>query len=301
MVAKRTIPQTVFKTGSTRIHLLDLHETDLSSPVLNDFMSSHSGAIGLSATYGSKCSLTTLALSNGTQTLVLRLSGSKHRTAGRELLASGVLCSTSIEKVAFDMDRVATSLYLDHSLRIVGAIDVQSLHKPEGSRGSIETFMNALGGEVCVNRDAALKGFLPQDSKSNDIDKCALRAWCSWKLTTSAAYASNRRKSRAINTLNIDGPVRLLFFFLDHALSSPQHLELLSKFVRIMDRSVAMKPKIVKNDVSQGVFKPRSGKAALKLSRFKTRTRRSDNQVSFLITLSSLVGELFSHLLLSRP
>ena len=58
---------------------------------------------------------------------------------------------------------------------------------------------------------------------------------------------------------------------------------MLSKIRRDSDRLDALKPTITKNDV-KGEFSYKKGNLTLDMTRFKTRIRRSGNQVSYTPT-----------------
>ncbi|KAG2367902.1 hypothetical protein BDR07DRAFT_1250256, partial [Suillus spraguei] len=74
----------------------------------------------------------------------------------------------------YRIDRIALALFQDLSLRINGAVDVLSVST--SGRRSIQAIMNALGGEVLLQRDnvKTLFDHREGDAASKDV---ALQAW----------------------------------------------------------------------------------------------------------------------------
>lgn len=280
------LTQTVFKTPAPSITVIPLQLSEVTATLLDEFLeTAPSGHIGVASSTGSKCALSLLVLSSSTVVLQIRLprkKGDRRDAVGLKLLESHVLCCSDYEKLAFDMERISTSLHLDHKLGISEAIDLQSLLPKVETRASVDTVMAVLGGQHVVQGPHARRvfGFGQARPEANDVH---LRAWASWHVGTSKLYGTGRKRVSAIDTGKIDSLVRFRFAFWSHkVMGIPQHLDTLARCIRDADQIVALKPTRVKNDVDTQ-FSHGKGTLRLHLTRFKTRVRPSSNQVCFLL------------------
>ena len=176
-----TFHQGIFKSSTTDdVDVIELSDTDLTESILDDFLVSAEDSVGIACAFGPRCRLCGIAIASGVLVLFIRFTINKRSAKdGRCLLRDKILCNSDVSKLAFDMEWVATSLYTDHNLHIVHAIDLQSLLAKSKGRQDGETFMSVLGGQQSVDRDAVVGTFVGVASSSAEVLNVALRAWAS--------------------------------------------------------------------------------------------------------------------------
>ena len=211
MASDTVIHPKIFKETSPPIPVSYVHENVLYTDptVLSHLLATtEDGAIGLAPVYGSKCVLTTLAVSTPSQVLVIRLGANK---CGKRAIAQSsitglknLLCSPNITKYAFRMDRLSTSLFLDFRLRITNGVDLLSISPQKENRRSFQALMVALGGENVLRRADVTAAFKHDEGPCTSQDEVALQAWAALhaaKLPSSIEIISNLSK---INTETFD-------------------------------------------------------------------------------------------------
>ncbi|OBZ72566.1 Regulator of nonsense transcripts 1 [Grifola frondosa] len=278
---RSTFRQTVFKATHPLIEVTELDLPHLNDSIVDQFLTTViDGVIGMDAVYGAKGVLQAIAFSSRSHVLFIRLvhaggngrakQQSSNRSAqrpscGRDVLRDKLLCNTDYCKLAFNMDRLATSLYFDHGpLCITHGLDLQSLLSKTTGRQSFGTLFSILGdggADGLFHKDIAKDLFFGEGMKSNILHNASLRAWVSWRVSLHTKLAKNLLRIPAIDTSAMD----------------KKRLALLAKFVRDADRLDAMKPTNVKNDV-QANFTYKKGVLQMQSTRFKTRLRYDSNQ-----------------------
>ncbi|GLB40323.1 putative AAA domain containing protein [Lyophyllum shimeji] len=260
----------IFRPTCHSISVEVWHENALTKTAVQSFWNTVTdGVIGMAPAYGSKCALTTLALSSKSNVLVIRISVSKagkktqnqgNRSPGRILLRE-LLLDQTIVKTAFKMDKLAAALYTDIGLFIANGVDLLSTGKDE--RQSLSTLMAVLGGERTLNKSKVVKLFEQEEKDSGNTTDIASQAWASHQAALLERTSPVVATSAKINTHVLD----------------EMHLTVLAKIVRDADRLVALKPTRQKNEVEKR-HSEKQGKLELTSSRFKTRimTTHGSNQ-----------------------
>lgn len=196
----------------TTIHLAAL---EFPSIIGAHFLTRMGFLVGVAAEYDQDCKITTLALADDYHVLVINLGASDGRRvpvegSGLAILQAALCMSHSIH-VGFDMDGVATSLFLDHGLRIAAAIDLESVPRScvaPYPRGSLASIMDVLGGEQAVNTDAVVRLFSQSGPISTPVD-VALRAWVAlYTSKCTVECASSLSQTPCINTVLMTDQVR---------------------------------------------------------------------------------------------
>ncbi|KAG5339814.1 hypothetical protein C0989_003495 [Termitomyces sp. Mn162] len=267
------IEPTIFKTRHAPFTLEVYDESVITKNLLDTFIQSTFGdVLGLAPTYGAKCTLTTLAIFNGTKALLVRFTKSKsrktksapHRTILQPLLLS------QYKKIALKMDRLAAALYMDVGLYIARGVDLLSVATAKDGRQSFSAFMHALGGEVMLHRTIAHELFMQEEKDSSNLRYAALRAWAAYQ----AAFLETTSKLLVslpeVNTNALD----------------TKHLVVIAKVIRDADRIVALKPTRQKNDIEKN-YSHKQGKLELRSSRFKTRLMHQTDQTIEIHTTSN--------------
>ena len=191
-----TIPQNLFINDSTVITVVKCNDDAVTvqhiEPLLLDAIDR---VLGVSATYGKACQLSSIAFSTLSRVLVVNIPARhtpqlKHAnqqrvTRSRTLIQDRLLLNPNLRKHAFKMDQLAVALYLDLSIRINDAVDMLSVTTND-SRQSLQALMNAMGGELNLQRKNVQSLFF-DTSKSTTMDaaaRVALEAWGACRAAT---------------------------------------------------------------------------------------------------------------------
>ena len=194
-----TLDPDIFKGTFPPILVSCIHENILSTDptVLSHFLATaEDSAIGLAPIYGSKCVLTTLAISTPSQVLVIHLGATKVKRYGKKsgkrasarpsiTRLKNLLCNPKIAKYAFRMDRLSTSLFFDLNLRIANGVDLLSISL-EASRRSFQALTIALGGDEVLRRAAVIAAFKHDEGARTSRNQVALQAWAALHATKMA-------------------------------------------------------------------------------------------------------------------
>ncbi|KAG1821660.1 P-loop containing nucleoside triphosphate hydrolase protein [Suillus subaureus] len=194
-----TLQQNVYKADHEPITVEDVDENNVSSPALRRLINSAPGAsVGVAATYRPDCSLSSLAFATLSRALVIHFFAANEQnkqqqkkkkgqeqqppvSRGRILIQDQILCNIGIKLYGYRIDRIALALFLDLSLRINGAVDVLSVSTSD--RRSLQAIMNALGGEVSLQKDNVKTLFAHREGDTAPKD-VALQAWAACRAAT---------------------------------------------------------------------------------------------------------------------
>ncbi|KIJ67000.1 hypothetical protein HYDPIDRAFT_85949 [Hydnomerulius pinastri MD-312] len=278
-----TVTQDIFKDRYPPIIIETSSEDAVSARLLQSLLDTAvHGAIGVAATYGEKCRISSIAFSTLSRALVVIFPESRIRRAkskgkqeqilrARGLLQQYILCNPHLQKYAFVMDRISIALYLDLSLHINGAVDLLSL-STTSARRSLDGLMNSMGGELTLLKANVAKLFFNHRKSTEGMSDLALQAWAACRTATVVPSMSKRI---------------LALSRIDTEILPEKHLAILAKISRDGDRLDALKPTSVVNDVKED-FTVKQDKVNLVCSRFPTRIRTSRNQS---IRIETQVGE----------
>lgn len=197
-----TLHQKLFRDlpSDESIDVVILQDRDLCETLLDDFLLTVEGSVGIAATFGRKSVLSSIAVASESLALYIRLTDNgRASNKGRSILRDRILCNPRVTKLSLDMDRLCTSLYLDHRLHITNAVDLQSTLNEIDDRQAFETIMDVLGGEENLNKQDVFSLFVKNSFSSTPQD-VALRAWAMGR-------ASNFSVTRCINTIVLDQKV----------------------------------------------------------------------------------------------
>ncbi|KAF8554478.1 P-loop containing nucleoside triphosphate hydrolase protein [Imleria badia] len=229
--------------------------------------------LGVSATYGKQCQLSSIAFATLSRVLVVTIparhvpqpkdAGKRRRVAkSRGLIEDHLLLNPKFQKYAFKMDQFAVSLYLDLSVRINDTVDMLSVGN--AGRQSLQALMTAMGGETHLQRNNVQSLFF-NTSKSSTIDAAtnvALEAWGACRAATLPHMSSRFMSLPRIETKAFP----------------KAHLDAVASICRHAERLDALKPSTAKNDVADR-FTMKKGVINLVCGRFSTRIKHSTSQV----------------------
>ncbi|KZP11024.1 hypothetical protein FIBSPDRAFT_195553 [Athelia psychrophila] len=246
------------------VHIVTIDEAELlpKRHILDAFLDTVDGVIGLAPVYGSRCVLTALAMSSPTTVLLIQFPKKLTKmNPSRILLQDRVLCQSGIQKVALWMDKLAASLFLDSDLRITRAVDLLSARAKD--RCSLNAIMTTLGGECTLVPEKVKTLFKKREAAGTSNREAAEQAWAACRVPGLTSMAKQVSNVSRIDTQTI----------------GITHLSFLAKTLRDADLLDSLKPTRVKNDFSTK-FDPKSGSAVLNVNseRFKTRIMASRSQ-----------------------
>ncbi|KIO15253.1 hypothetical protein M404DRAFT_70347, partial [Pisolithus tinctorius Marx 270] len=256
-------PQIVFETSSE--DSLDArHLRSLLSTVMSE------GAVGISASYRDSCQISAIAFSSPSRALVVHLTTSdlflgrndrkRNRIIqGRNLLQQQILCNANYQKYAFRMDRIAIALYLDMALCIDGAVDMLSVSL--SGRRSLQALMNAMGGQLTLQKPNVKALFFNEESRSVSDSGLAQQAWAACHAAILPHMAARFQALRRIRTNMIPD----------------EYMAVHAKIARDGELLDSLKPTSVKNDVMPGITM-NMDELTLTCSRYSTRIRSSTEQ-----------------------
>ena len=173
---KFTIKQDLFKQSFPPIFVTTVDERLLERDILLSFLhtASSDGTIGVSAVYGNRCVITSIAFATLTSTLIIHFV-KQHGRRALSLIKECILNNSRYTKYAFKMDTLALSLFTDLSLQISDAVDLLS-SRITGNRHSLETLMGVMGGEAILHRHN-VKSLFFKDIKEMSLSDVAMQAW----------------------------------------------------------------------------------------------------------------------------
>ncbi|KAG2038906.1 P-loop containing nucleoside triphosphate hydrolase protein [Suillus americanus] len=281
-----TLQQDVYKADDGPITVEDIDENSVSSLALQRLINSAPGAsVGVAATYRPDCSLSSLAFATLTRALVIHFFAANKQnqqqqqqkkkkkgqeqqplvSRGRILIQARILCNIGIKLYGYRIDRIALALFLDLSLRINGAVDVLSVSTSD--RRSLQAIMNALGGEVLLQKDNVKTLFAHREGGAASKD-VALQAWAACRAAT---LDDMTPRFAAISRIDTDTMPDI-------------HLSALAKISRDAEILESLKPSKVVNNVKAD-FNSKKGNVNLECTRYSTRIMRSKTQVIHIETL----------------
>lgn len=154
------------------LNILVVPECHIPETTFNAFLMNVEAGIGLSPTYNKHCKLQKLAICTATDILIVTPKHISNKDTCA-MIQKKILCDETIGKHAFNLARLATSLYLDRGCTLVTAFDVLSCAK--ASRHTLGALKYVLGGKL---NESILRKFinLEECDKTDDSD-LALQAW----------------------------------------------------------------------------------------------------------------------------
>lgn len=281
-----TLQQNVYRADHEPITVEDVDENSVSFLALQRIINSAPGAsVGVAAAYRPDCSLSSLAFATLTRVLVIHFFAANKQnpqqqqkkkkkaqepqppvSRGRILIQDRILCNIGIKLYGYRIDRIALALFRDFSLRINGAVDVLSVSTSD--RRSLQAIMNALGGEVLLQKDHVKTLFAHREGEGASKD-VALQAWAAYRAATLDDMAL---RFAAIHRIDTDTMLEM-------------HLSALAKISRDAEILESLKPTKVVNNVKAD-FSSKKGDVNLECTRFSTRIMRSKTQVIHIETLN---------------
>ena len=248
-----------------------------------------SPAVGISVTLSKTGALKVLALALSDQVIEICMDGQVNgrkaakdvRRTFRDTLHEKILANVTLDKIGFDMEVIATALFRDHCLHLSSAVDAQTLYSNAKSRTSEAVLLGALGGETILQKDNVLRTLRGNDGADKDTH-VALRAWAAFMVSVVPLYDTLRPQASPIHTTRLSKEVRSPYIRRAPVINADRLMKetlVLAKFVRDGYRLKLLKPNKMKNDVNSKVKVDENGNVLIELERYKTRIRRSDNQV----------------------
>ena len=200
-----TVDQDLFKQSFPPIHVTTVDERAIERETLLTFLHSDpsEGTIGVSAIYGQRCAITSIAFSTLTSALVVQFSKLRAWRAWK-LVKECILTNPRYTKYAFKMDTFALSLFTDASQRISNAVDLLSL-KLTDNRHSLGTLMEVMGGEPKLHREK-VKTLFFKDARGMTPSDVATQAWSACLV----AIMNDTTSISRINTLKLTRKARFL-------------------------------------------------------------------------------------------
>jgi len=191
-----TVSQNLFINDSTVVTVVKCNHDAVSIQHLQPLLDATDGVLGVSATYGGTCQLSSIAFSTLSQVVVVNfparhasqpVQDAKQRCIARSksLIQDHLLLNPELQKHAFKMDQLAVALYLDLSVRISNAVDMLSVTTND-NRQSLAALMNAMGGEMKLHKKNVQSLFFGT-SESPTVDAAtsvALEAWAACRAAT---------------------------------------------------------------------------------------------------------------------
>jgi len=175
-----TIQQGLYKTSLPSITLEHLDLASLTAKSINKLVATLSSGtrLGVAASYGKECVLEALAFSTQSRVLLITMDGNlKFAKSQKQMLSDRLLCSISLEKHGFYMERLAAALHLDLDLFIRQAFDIASDGDTRGSMGAYKAILARARAEDLLDESVVESIFTEQPFILSRKTEFALRAW----------------------------------------------------------------------------------------------------------------------------
>ena len=179
--ASNELSQPLYKTPHPTIHTIKLNdEKRLACKHLDDFL--NNSHIGLAADYKSG-HLVHLALATSQDALLIRIASgaatSRNRW-NRDLLGRWILLNPSIQKIAFNLDRLALALHFDMNLKVNNGVDMLTLSPKADDRTSLNAVVSVLGHRDALHIPKVRDIFRNEKYNVERKDYAVFRAWSAW-------------------------------------------------------------------------------------------------------------------------
>ncbi|KAI9574020.1 P-loop containing nucleoside triphosphate hydrolase protein [Boletus coccyginus] len=276
-----TVSRNLFTNYSAVVTVVKCDHDAVTIQHLQPLLDATDRVLGVSATYGQTCQLSSIAFSTLSRAVVVNFpahhpsqpnqNARKRRIArSKSLIQDHLLLNPKFQKHAFKMDQLAIALYLDLSLRINDAVDMLSV-TIKHSRQSLAALMDAMGGEAILHKKNVQSLFFgtPESPTVDVATGVALEAWAACRAATLPHMSSCFASLPRIDTKAFPKAVWNM------------HLTVLAGISRHADRLEALKPTTLKNDI-RGEYTVKKDAINLVCGRFPTRIRKpgkSSNQV----------------------
>jgi hypothetical protein len=170
------IKQSLYKDNHPAIHVTTLHERDITRQLLDDF--SNNSFIGLAGEYKAG-QLVQLALATRQEALLVRIASPTKSKKGlkRTLLEEVIFSNPKVQKIAFNLDRLALALHSDIDLNIENGVDMLSLLGMGEDRTSLNAVIPVLGDKMMLHMPKVADIFRNEKEISTRKDRPVLRAW----------------------------------------------------------------------------------------------------------------------------
>ena len=180
----RMIYQTFLDKNSPPLHLETLLESKLTDEHIDKFLKSAPAfpnpiRVGITPAYNEKDQLLAIAIATEANILVIQLQNKGTPSKGRNLLLTKVLCNPDCVLYTFNIAQLALSLYLDHGLRILNGVNIESIcpQSQAGVVSPLDAVKFAVGDRWPIHEDnlkAAFQEKLWEPAKHTSL---ALKAW----------------------------------------------------------------------------------------------------------------------------
>lgn len=158
---------------------LDILQESLPPPKSGQFR------VGLAQGYTNTGKLSVLVVVVESNALLINMSGSTKKgtlTAGAQILEDFILTNPEVGIVAFDLTRLALSLYDDRGLHTTGGVDLLTAVPIGGHDGAVHAIQFAVGGQYEIwqeNVENTFANLLYSDDKRDGMHLVS-RAWCAY-------------------------------------------------------------------------------------------------------------------------
>ncbi|KZT73688.1 P-loop containing nucleoside triphosphate hydrolase protein [Daedalea quercina L-15889] len=265
---KRTIYQNFIDKHSPPIEQHTLLESKLTDELLDDFLKSAPSfpnpiRVGVAPAYSEKDQLLAIAIATESTILVVQLQKSKgdtlHRSRG--LLLTKVLCNADCMLYAFSIGQLAMSLFIDHGLRIVNGVNVESVC-PESQKSIVSPLAAikfAVGDQWPIYEDNIKAAFQDKiwDPKPAKHTSLALKAWLASFLPTIPDQEERFNAVQRVNTKD----------------KSDSELAQIGQIVRADQRLASQRPVVSANEFSAPLAHRQ--KVKVRSERYQTRIQKS--------------------------
>lgn len=215
----RDYDQNLLDTTATRIKTYAYQEKDLTDEVIKDFFDALSipRSVGLGWAYTQNGVLTVLAVSSKESTLFIHLAkkGSQNESvlAARLALQTHILCNPEVTLYAFDMGRLALSLYRDCDIRVANAVHVQNACKTKDAHKVENAVAFAVNGTDIEayrgNIEAAFRDMTWDAEKPVSMRGVVFRAWLAAYMPNIGDMEERFREVKRVNSQSVSEVVSL--------------------------------------------------------------------------------------------
>lgn len=203
----RTIYQTFLDTNTPPIRLETLLESKLTDEHLDKLLKSapmfpNPIRVGIAPAYSDKDQLLAIAIATESNVLVIQLQKKSTPPKARNLLVTKVLCNPDCMLYAFSLATLALSLYLDHGLRILNGVSIESIcpQSEEGFVWPLDAVKFAVGDQWPIHEDNIKAAFQEKNWDPAKHTSLALRAWLASRLPAIPDQEERFNSVQRVNT-----------------------------------------------------------------------------------------------------
>lgn len=211
---RRLIHQNLLDGDYPPIEVETLLESSLTEEFVRKFLGDTPARpirLGVAPAYSPKSALLAVAIATTSKAFIVQFNKKEESAkSGRQILRSMIFCEPDCQLFAFDLGLLAISLYLDHNIRMLNGVDVQSACAGSGDSTPLKAIKFAVGDHDPVYDANVTLVFESKDWDPKRTTPLAQQAWIASFLPTLSDMEERFNGVKRVNTQDLNDAVSLI-------------------------------------------------------------------------------------------